>query len=125
VGSLAEARRALAAARRLGRDLLLVTAPDAHASLGPAYLLEMMRQAGAGAATIDCGEEPGIAMLALRIGWRDIHLRGEPDGVERVAQMVRAAGGRFREALPAALDLAAAGPVDEAIGVWLAAHAAV
>ena len=47
VETLEDARAAVAEARRCGEEILLVTAPGACARLGPAYLLEMVRQAGA------------------------------------------------------------------------------
>ena len=117
----AEARRAVAAGRRLVRPLLLVTEPGAQGWLGPAYLLEMVRQAGAARALIDCGPDAGTAMLALRVGWKELHLTGSPANVVRLAEMTVAVGGRFHAALPEAFDLAAAGPVDEPLERWLGA----
>ena len=73
-------------------------------------------------ALIDCGRDAGTAMLALRLGWRHLHLQGTPDIVARVAAMASACGTRFHAGLPQALDLAAAWPVDEALEAWLAAH---
>ncbi len=105
VETLEEARTAVAEARQCGREILLVTAPGACARLGPGYLLEMVRQAGAGTpsvhALIDCGPDAGYAMLALRLGWRDIHFKGEPSIVARIADMTRACGGTFHDELPA------------------------
>lgn len=105
VETLEEARTAVAEARRCDREILLVTAPGACARLGPGYLLEMVRQAGAGTpfvhALIDCGPDAGYAMLALRLGWRDIHFKGEPSIVTRIADMTRACGGTFHHELPA------------------------
>ena len=105
VETLEEARTAVVDARQCGQEILLVTAPGACARLGPGYLLEMMRQAGAGTpsvrALIDCGPDAGYAMLALRLGWRDIHLKGEPSIVARIADMTKACGGTFHHELPA------------------------
>ena len=105
VETLEEARAAVEDAQRHDREILLVTAPGACARLGPAYLLEMVRQAGAGTpsvhALIDCGPDAGYAMLALRLGWRDIHLKGEPSIVARIADMTRTCGGTFHDELPA------------------------
>lgn len=122
VRTLGEARRAVAVARRLGCPVLLLTEPGAQAWHGPGYLLEMMRGAGAALALLDCGKDAGTAMLALRLGWRHLHLRGEPDIVARVAAMAAASGAQFHAGLPPALDLAAAWPVDEALEAWLTAH---
>ena len=120
VATLAQARYAVAVAARLERPLLLITAPGAQASHGPGYLLEMMRQAGAARAVIDCGGDAGTAMLALRLGWRELHLSGHDDTVARVAAMTTALGGVFHAVLPAALDLSGPGPVDEPLAAWLA-----
>ena len=100
VETLEEARTAVVDARQCGQEILLVTAPGACARLGPGYLLEMMRQAGAGTPSVralidsspssawpqaDAGCKCKSAMLALRLGWRDIHLKGEPSIVARIA----------------------------------------
>ena len=120
---LAEARAVVAAARRLGRPVTLVNEPGAHAWLGPGYLLEMVRQAGAdgrdAVAALDCGEDAGFAMLALRVGWRDLHLAGNADAVVRVSAMTGRAGGRFHAVLPDALTLAPGESADEALARWL------
>ncbi len=103
-----EARELVDEARRHDRAILLVTEPGACARLGPGYLLEMMRQAGAGGdgvrMLIDCGPDAGYAMLALRLGWREIHVTGEPPVVARIADMTRSLGGTFHHELPAARD---------------------
>lgn len=122
VRTLAEARRVIAAARGCGRAVLLLTEPGAQAWHGPGYLLEMMNEAGADRALLDCGGDAGTAMLALRLGWRDLHMRGSADSVARVAAMARAAGCRFHGDLPPAFDLSACGPVDEPLLEWLATH---
>jgi hypothetical protein len=117
VSSCDEARAAVTAAQLQGQTLLLVTEPDACASLGPGYLLEMVRQAGLDGATakalIDCGSDAGYAMLALRLGWKDVHLSGTPETVDRVAQMTEAAGGRFHVDLPSNLEKPAGLAVDQ------------
>jgi hypothetical protein len=122
VRTLAEARRATAAAQRHECPVLLLTEPGAQARLGPGYLLEMVHQAGAARALLDCGGDAGTAMLALRLGWRDLHLGGAADTVARVAAMAEAAGCCFHANLPAAFDLSACGPVDEPLVEWLALH---
>ncbi len=116
VRGLGEAHAAVEAARRRGSGVLLVTEPGACARLGPGYLLEMMRQAGldhdAVRALIDCGADAGYAMLALRVGWRDIHMAGPGETARRVAEMTEAAGGRFHAVLPEASGRGDGPPVD-------------
>ena len=108
VTCLDEARRVVDEARQRGLAILLVTEPGACARTGPGYLFEMMRQAGADGdrvrMLIDCGPDPGYAMLALRLGWREIHVTGEPPAVASIADMTRSLGGTFHHELPAARD---------------------
>lgn len=121
VRTLEQARRTVAAARGRGCAVLLLTEPGAHAWHGPGYLKAMMDQAGAARAVIDCGDDAGAAMLALRLGWRELHMTGPADTVARIAAMTAAAGARFHARLPESLDLGALGPVDEPLERWLAA----
>ena len=121
VATAQQARHASATAAGMGMTALLVTAPEACARLGPGYLLEAIRQAGSPPALLDCGSDPGWAMLALRLGWRDLHLAGPPHALAPIAAMAAARGARFHAALPAAFDLAA----DPAgLAPWLARHGA-
>ena len=108
VETLDEALVVVDEARKRNHPILLVTEPGACARLGPGYLFEMMRQAGAGCKQvrmlIDCGPDPGYAMLALRLGWREIHLEAEPSIVARIADMTRSLGGTFHHELPETRD---------------------
>ena len=64
----------------------------------------MVRQAGADGrlvrALIDCGPDAGYAMLALRLGWREVHVTGEPSAVAGIEDMTLASGGVFHRELP-------------------------
>ena len=121
VRDLPGARRTVDAARRLGCAVLLLTEPGAHAWHGPGYLKAMLEQAGAARAVLDCGDDAGAAMLALRLGWRELHMTGPADTVARIVAMTAAAGSRFHAQLPESLDLGALGPVDEPLERWLVA----
>lgn len=120
VRTLDEARRVVAAARRLDRPVLLLTEAGAEAWHGPGYLKAMMDHAGAVRAVLDCGDDPATAMLAIRLGWSEIHMTGPTETVERIAGMIVAVGGRFLDRLPESLDVGALGPVDEALERWIA-----
>ena len=122
VCTLDQARAVVAAARRLRAEIVLLTEPGAQAWHGPGYLLEMMAQAGAPRAILDCGRDAGAAMLALRLGWRDLHLGMERDAAARIVSMTHACGARFHAVLPPALALRPGRPVDEPLAEWLAAH---
>ena len=108
VETLDEARAVVDEAKERNHSILLVTEPGACARLGPGYLFEMMRQAGADGERvrmlIDCGPDPGYAMLALRLGWREIHFKAEPSIVTRIADMTQSLGGIFHHELPETRD---------------------
>lgn len=108
VETLDEARAVVGEARERNLPIMLVTGPGACARLGPGYLFEMMRQAGAEGEQvrmlIDCGPDPGYAMLALRLGWREIHFKAEPSIVARIADMTQSLGGTFHHQLPGSRD---------------------
>jgi hypothetical protein len=111
----AQFRAALDAAVLTGTPLLVLTAPGAIAHAGALYLLEMATAARAAAGetpariAIDCGDAPGLALGALRAGWRDIVLDAEDSVRDRVADIAGQYGARLlpRPAEPA-LNLAAA-----------------
>lgn len=99
VGSLAEARAALAAAA--GRAVVLVSPPNAAAYLGVGFfwaLVEAARGEFPGVSVegvMDCGAAPGFALSALRMGFKTIVLRGDPPARARVAAIARATGARL------------------------------
>lgn len=74
IHNLDQARCVLAAARRTGMPVRVVSAPGAGAYLGPALFKQIADKARAeepdARATfcLDCGDEPGVAMGALRHG---------------------------------------------------------
>jgi hypothetical protein len=105
VGSLEEARAALAGARA---PVLFVSPPGSAASLGLGYfsaLVEAMRAEFpqiAIDAVIDCGDEPGRALAALRMGFKIVALRGHPRARAAVAAIARALGARLLRHAPRA-----------------------
>lgn len=124
IANLTEARAVVAVARRHRQQLLLLTEPGACARVGPGYLLEMTRQAGCEGETVrallDCGEDAGYAMLALRLGWTELHLTGDPNTIDSIAQMTHAVGGRFHADLPKSLTSAGGVAVDQSLDAMLA-----
>ena len=105
VGSLEEARAALAGARA---PVLFVSPPGSAASLGLGYfsaLVEAMRAEFpqiAIDAVIDCGDEPGRALAALRMGFKIVALRSHPRARAAVAAIARALGARLLRHAPRA-----------------------
>ena len=104
VGSLAEARAVLSAAA--GRPVVLVSPPRAASNLGVGFfwaLIDAARAEYPGAAVeavMDCGDAPGFALSALRMGFTTIVLGGDPRARARVAALARASGARLLARAP-------------------------
>ena len=108
VRNLAQAEAALEAAGPDG--VLLLSAPGAASWPGGAVQAALVRAAalrrpGARhAAALDCGGSAGLALAALRQGWRLLVLAPDAPGREQVAGAAAAAGARLLAERPAALD---------------------
>lgn len=96
VRSLAEVRAVLAAERVA--TAVLVSPPGAAGYLGVGFFAALVDAARdefpriAIEAVMDCGEDPGWALSALRMGFKTIVLRGDPRARARVAAIARAMG---------------------------------
>jgi hypothetical protein len=83
VHSLAHARAALTAAAELGIPVTLESAPGAGGYAGPGWWKGLIETAladhptAAMTALLDCGEEPGTALAALRAGVKHIRFTGD------------------------------------------------
>jgi hypothetical protein len=104
VHDLAQARAALAAADELGVEVELWSAPGAAAYAGIGYL-QALGQAAGRELRIDCGEDAGLVMAALRVGCRRLAFAGAPPVAAKLADMAAQAGADLRldPAPPAAL----------------------
>lgn len=104
VGSLAEARAVLSAAA--SRPVVLVSPPRAASNLGVGFfraLIDAARAEYPGAAVeavMDCGDAPGFALSALRMGFTTIVLGGDPRARARVDAIARASGARLLARAP-------------------------
>jgi hypothetical protein len=113
VHAAAEAALALSLAGK--RGVLLLSAPGAAGSLGPAWFLGIVATAAAAVPgvlhkpVLDCADAPGQALGALRAGLRDLVLDSACPAYSQVAAAAAALGGRLRAVRPASLDL---GPLD-------------
>ena len=82
VHSLAEARTAVAAAAELGVPVTLASAPEAAGYLGALWFRELVRMASEERpearvdAILDCGDQPGHVMSALRQGLKRVRFTG-------------------------------------------------
>jgi len=100
VHSLDEARVALAAARAARTRATLVSPPGAAAYLGVGYFAALIEAARAELPDVafegvmDCGDDPGFALSALRMGLKCVVLRGDTRARARVAAIARAMGAR-------------------------------
>jgi fructose/tagatose bisphosphate aldolase len=108
VHSLRQARAAAAAAVETGVPVLLLSAPSAAASTGPAWFDALVVEALSGlpdapvAAMLDCGAMPGHALAALRYGWKAIRYDGPSlDAISDIASQSDATVTRER---PVSLD---------------------
>jgi fructose/tagatose bisphosphate aldolase len=108
VHSLDHALAALAAASALNLPVTLASAPGAATQVGPAWFKAVIDQAIAAhpdvvvTAILDCGDEPGAVMGALRTGLKQLRFNGP----EPVHAKLAAMGAEFVDESPAAtLDL--------------------
>lgn len=112
IHSLDQASAALAAAASLGAPAILASAPGAGAYAGPAWfkaVIETAAKAHPGVtaiAILDCGEEAGTALAALRLGLKHLRFSGNKAAGAKLAELASVQGATLEEALPdAVLDL--------------------
>ena len=126
VHSLDHARAAVAAAAALGTGVTLVSAPGAGAYVGPGWFRAMVDEAAAGfpgtpvTAVIDCGDEPGTALAALRAGFRRVIVTTRADARARLDDIAAAMGAIIEAPDGTALDLLAVRDCDAACREFLA-----
>jgi acyl-CoA reductase-like NAD-dependent aldehyde dehydrogenase len=114
IHSLAQAIVALAAAARTSRPVVLASAPDAGGYVGPGWfgaLVAAAREAVPDArftALLDCGDDVGTALAAIRSEVEGVVFTGRADVARRLAEIARQHGVRFETERPTvALDLSA------------------
>jgi delta 1-pyrroline-5-carboxylate dehydrogenase len=112
IHSLAHAVAALTAAAKASRPIVLASAPDAGIYAGPGWfgaLLHSAREAVPATqfeALLNCGDDAGAAMAAIRAGVPTVVFTGRTDVAARLADIAGQAGARLLTARPAAaLDL--------------------
>ena len=115
VHSLAQAVAALSAAAEAGRAIVLASSPDAGIYAGPGWFREIMEAAREAVpearftAILDCDEDAGAAMAAIRAGVQAIVFTGPAELATRLADIAAQAGAKLSTERPAAiLDLGAA-----------------
>jgi hypothetical protein len=123
VHDLEQARGALAAAVELGCTIRLRSAPGAAAYAGVGYL-EALGKAAGHEILIDCGDDPGVAMAALRAGCRRLAFSGAAATARRLGEMAEQAGATLvhERAAPDALELTPDDDAASACRSWLLAR---
>jgi len=76
-------------------EIRIRSAPDAAAYAGLEYLKALGEAAGH-ELLIDCGEDAGLVMAALRIGCRELVFSGPPETARKLADMAEQAGARLQ-----------------------------
>lgn len=129
VHDLVQAEAALRGAA--GRPIVLESPSWGARSLGALYWREMIALARARVPAarcetiLDCGDQPGLALHALRHGIEAVRLAATPDILARVADIAGQLGRRVDgEASDPALDLAGERDPEAAVAALLAARAA-
>ena len=127
VHSLDHAKAALSAAAELGVPVTLRSAPGAAAYLGAAVFRDMIAEAVrtypgvALTAVLDCGDNPGLALNALRQGIKVVRLEAAADVRSRVADIAAQSGAAVDEERDSVLDLLDTADFRSACLAWLAA----
>jgi hypothetical protein len=127
IHSLAHANAALAAAASLGKSVLLLSAPGAGAAAGPRWFLALVAQAARDfpaahyEAVLDCADEPGTALAALRAGCRRVIFTGDAEMSGKLSEIAAAMGAAIEAGEGRALDLLGERQPDSACRAFLAA----
>jgi Fructose-bisphosphate aldolase class-II len=124
VHSIEHVEAALAAAAALRVPVTLASAPGAAAQAGPAWFKALIEMASARhadvavTAIIDCGDEPGAVMAALRAGLRDLRFSGG----DALRAKLRDLGAVFHPPVKEgeSLDLRGVGQPEKAVRAFLA-----
>jgi hypothetical protein len=114
VHSLGHATAALEAASALHRPVTLASAPGAGCYMGPRWFLALVAAARAACpaadadCVLDCADEPGTVLGALRAGAKRVRFTGRADVRAKLADIARASGATIEhEDVVPALDLLA------------------
>ena len=98
IHDLEEARRAVEQARGAGAEPVLVSAPGSAAFAGVGYWQAVALTLGE-PVVIDCGDDAGLVMAALRAGARDLLFSGPEAVAGKLEDMAGQLGGRLRRRL--------------------------
>jgi hypothetical protein len=112
IHSLFQATAALTAAVRAGHPVVLVSAPDAGGYVGPGWFKALVATAREAvpdvrcSSLLDCGDNVGAALAAIRAEVEGVIFTGRPDVARRLADIARQHRAHFETKRPVdALDL--------------------
>jgi len=130
IHSLKEAKAAVTVAAELGLPITLRSAPGAAAYLGAQVFRDMIAVATgpdcaiAVTAVFDCGDDPGLALSALRHGLKVIRINAPAETREKIADIAAQTGARLEkenaEAEAPVLDLLESIDPEARVRTWLA-----
>ena len=120
-----QAEAAVAAAAELGVPLTLRSAPGAGAYLGAEVFQSIVDSACAGCpeaqvhAVLDCGDDPGLALLALRVGVKGIALKANKKVRAKIADLAAQYDAALEDDAGTHLDLLGCDNPTAAVRDWL------
>ena len=122
IHDLEQARAVLETAAALGRKVQLRSAVDASAYAGVGYLHALGEAAGH-ELLVDCHDDAGLVMAALRAGCRKLVFSGKAETHRRLADIAAQLGGSVRHETAPPVPRLVLSPEDdgiEATRAWLA-----
>jgi len=128
VHGLEDAKTAIAVAAQLGCPVTLRSAPGAAAYLGPQVFRDMIAEARRGQKAtnvrviFDCGDDPGLALSALRHGLKTILIDAPRKTFDKISDIAAQTDARVETAQPdgtKTLDLLDLDDAQDAITTWL------
>ena len=125
VHALDHARAALAAAADVGVPVTLASAPDAAGYAGVLWFRALLREAVGeypdveATGLLDCGDRPGFALAAIRLGLPAVRFSGAASVAKKLAIIAENEGVRLVRDVPDALDLRFEADPEEAARRWL------
>lgn len=126
IHNLEHAQAALKAAKSLGIQVTLISPPGAAATLGATVFRDIIAtaaQSHPGArykAVLDCGDEPGLALGALRHGIKVVRISNGPELSEKLADIASQRGASVYDETGDELDLYGMEFPEAACRAWLA-----
>lgn len=129
VHGIDDALQAVAAARGIGGPVTLISAPGAAAYAGPLWFKALVEQARVAApdltvsGVLDCDDDAGHAMAALRAGVEAIVFTGDDAVADKLSAMAETTGAHVHRSRPSCCDPETAKDKQAAFAQFLATTA--